>query len=73
MPSTAIRSYRYDAARRKLQVRFLSAPDVPYIYLDVPADIYAALQQAPSKGAFVNRVVKQRFRYIRLEPGPPNR
>ena len=69
MPSTAIRSYRYDPARRKLHVRFLSAPDTAYVYLDVPQAYYLGLELAPSKGAFVNRVIKPRFRCVRLATG----
>jgi hypothetical protein len=70
MPSSAIRSYRYDAAQHKLHVRFLSAPDIPYIYLDVPPSLFAAMKRASSKGAFVNREIKPRCRCIRLEPSP---
>ena len=71
MPSASIRSYRYDQARQRLHVRYRSAPDVAYVYLDVPPDCYAGLRQAPSKGAFVNREIKPRYRYIRREPSPP--
>jgi hypothetical protein len=51
-------------------VRFLSAPDIPYIYLDVPPSLFAAMKRASSKGAFVNREIKPRCRCIRLEPSP---
>jgi hypothetical protein len=66
MPSTAIGSYRYDPDRRKLQVRFLSAPDTAYVYLDVPPAYYLGLELARSKGAYVNREIKPRFRCLRL-------
>jgi hypothetical protein len=67
MPSTAIRSYRYDADSCKLQVRFLSAPAVAYVYVDVPQAYYLGLALARSKGGYVNRVIKPRFRCLRLE------
>ena len=67
MPSTAVRSYRYDPASRKLQVRFLSAPDTAYIYLDVPQAYYLGLEFARSKGAYLNREIKPRFRCMRLK------
>ena len=66
MPSTALRSYRYDAARRKLQVRFLSAPRTAYVYLDVPPAYFLGLELARSKGAFINREIKPRFRCVKL-------
>ena len=49
MPSTAIRSYRYDPAERKLQVRFLSAPDRAYVYLDVTQAYFLGLERARAK------------------------
>jgi hypothetical protein len=38
-----------------------------YRYFDVPPAVYAWLLRAPSKGKFVNRLVKDRYRYERLE------
>ena len=38
-----------------------------YRYFDVPPAVYAWLLRAPSKGKFVNRLVKDRYRYARLE------
>lgn len=45
-----------------------------YRYFDVPPAVYAWLLRAPSKGRFVNRLVKNRYRYERLElsPDPDN-
>ena len=73
MPSTAIRSFRYDAVRRNLHVRFLAAPEAAYVYLDVPQAFALGLELARSKGAFVNREIKPRFRCIRLVTAAPRR
>ena len=59
MPSTEIERYRYDEARRKLFVRFRNGR--PYTYHDVPLAEFLALEDAPSKGTFINRVIKAKY------------
>lgn len=61
MPSTAIRSYSYDAERRELKVGFRPSGD--YVYFDVPPEEYEALRAAQSKGTYVNQVIKPRYRF----------
>ena len=59
MPSSVIRSYHYDPARRALSVVFQSQRR--YTYSDVPAETYAAMKAAFSKGEFFNRHTRSTF------------
>jgi hypothetical protein len=61
MPSTAIRYFRYDLAKRELQVTFVTGRR--YIYADVPPDAADAFRVAPSKGTFFNREIRDRYAY----------
>ena len=65
MPSTVIRSYRYDAKRHELIIVFQSRRS--YTYIDVPAETYAALKAASSKGEFFNRCIRDKFTFRRNE------
>jgi hypothetical protein len=56
----------YDEEVLTLYVHFGSSRT--YRYFDVPPAVYAWLLRAPSKGKFVNRLVKDRYRYEQLEP-----
>lgn len=55
----------YDEEARTLYVHFGSSRT--YRYFDVPPAVYAWLLRAPSKGKFVSRLVKERYRYERLD------
>jgi hypothetical protein len=59
--STTLRTVGYDAERQLLQIEFQNRS--LYQYFDVPAAVYEALMQAPSKGAYFNRSIRQRFDY----------
>jgi hypothetical protein len=61
VPSSVIRSFRYDEASRTLLIDFNSGRR--YRYLDVPADIYKGLRAAFAKGAFFNAHIRDRFSY----------
>jgi len=63
MPSTVIRSYSYDARKRELDIVFQTRRR--YRYRHVPVATYAALNAAPSKGAFFNRHIRGRFEFSR--------
>jgi hypothetical protein len=63
MPSTVIRSFDYDPAAHRLDVRFISGR--LYSYLDVPEREVAALARAASKGGFFNRRIRDRYRFVR--------
>ena len=62
--SNAVKAIRYDALTRSLDVEFASAST--YRYFEVPRDVYEWLLRVDSKGKFVNRLVKEKYRYERL-------
>jgi ABC-type sugar transport system ATPase subunit len=63
MPSTVIRSYRYDPQRRELAIVFQTRR--AYTYSEVPQETYAGLKVASSKGAFFNRHIRGKFPFTR--------
>jgi hypothetical protein len=65
MPSEAIRFYKYDEAKRELLVGFRGGGD--YVYLEVPREEHEALRAAPSKGAYINQVIKAKYRFRRRD------
>jgi hypothetical protein len=69
MPSTVIRAFSYDAGRQELRVTFLSGRR--YVYREVPAQTYAAMKAAFSKGTFFNRHIRDRFAFARDDEEMP--
>jgi len=63
MPSTVIRSFKYDADSRKLLIVFQSGRR--YTYEDVPAETYAAMKGSSSKGEFFNAHIRDHFTFVR--------
>jgi hypothetical protein len=63
MPSTVIRSYRYDPARCQLAVVFQSGRR--YVYEDVPNEVFESMKRAFSKGEFFNNHVRDQYRFVR--------
>lgn len=61
MPSTVIRSFRYDPEHRALHVQFVTGR--LYIYYDVPADVAEAFRDAESKGRYFNFRIRDHFRF----------
>ena len=61
MPSSVIRSYRYDPVERHLDVVFVSARR--YRYFEVPEETYDAMRRAFSKGEFFNRYIRDQYRF----------
>ena len=57
--SSTIAIIAYDHARLLLKVRFRDGS--VYLYSGVPADLYATLLSAPSKGTFFNSAIRNRF------------
>jgi hypothetical protein len=55
--STSIRAIGYDPERYEAWVEFLSRPG-PYVYLGVPPEVFAELEEAESAGGYVNSVIK---------------
>ena len=66
MPSTVIARSSYDAQSGRLTVQFVSGRR--YLYFDVPPDVAAQLDAAASKGGYFNRAVRDRYRFLELEP-----
>jgi hypothetical protein len=66
--SKGIRWVRYDEHTRTLDVAYTSSGE--YRYFDVGPEVYAWLMKAESKGKFVNRLVKEKYRYERLDVEP---
>jgi len=62
MPSTVIRSYRYDADTTELVINFQSGRS--YTYQDVPRGVATALGSAPSKGVYFNRHIRGKFAFV---------
>jgi hypothetical protein len=65
VPSTVIRSFRYLADRRELEVTFRSGR--VYAYLDVPLDVAKAMRASTSKGEFFNAHVRDAFAFERRD------
>ena len=63
--SRGIRWIRYDGQTRTLDVAYTGSGE--YRYFDVGPEVYAWLVRAESKGKFVNRLVKDKYRYERLD------
>jgi hypothetical protein len=62
--SSAIRSVGYDAQQRILEVRYVNG--ALYRYLKVPPEVMEYLEKAPSKGGFVNTIVKPHFKMEKI-------
>jgi hypothetical protein len=69
--SSGIKRIRYDERTRTLDVAYTNSGE--YRYFDVGPEVYAWLVKAESKGKFINRLVKEKYRYERLgdEQAPP--
>lgn len=69
--SSQIDSYGYDAATKRLAVKFKSTQDKVYEYTDVAPEVFAAMQAAESKGSFVYKAIKPKYQFERMvEPEP---
>jgi hypothetical protein len=64
MASSSIAAAGYDRDLHALRLRYIGGGT--YDYWDVPARVFQALLDAPSKGQFVNWHIKPRYRYTRL-------
>jgi KTSC domain len=65
MPSTAIRNLFYVPAKRELWVTFVTGRR--YVYSDVPSDVFDAFKVAPSRGAFFNQEIRDRYVFREVE------
>jgi len=57
--SSNVEAIGYDAGAQELYVRFLSGGT--YVYHGVPEDVYDELMGAPSKGSYLNRIIKMNY------------
>ena len=64
MPSSVIRSYRYDPADKHLDLVFVSGRQ--YRYHDVPEDVYREMRTAFSTGEFFNERIRDQFQFTRV-------
>ncbi len=55
--SSSIRGIGYDAEKYEVWVEFLTRRG-PYVYFGVPREVYDELEEAESKGGYVNSVIK---------------
>ena len=62
--STSIQLVGYDEDARELYVQFRRGRT--YVYFGVPAEAYAALLEAPSKGRYLNFEIKPYHQYRRV-------
>jgi len=62
--SSNIHSVGYDPSTGTLEVEFHGGS--VYEYSDVPEAVYQALMSASSKGSYLNRQVKPRYRFRQL-------
>jgi YD repeat-containing protein len=68
MPSRVIRGFDYDAAARRLEVRFTTGRR--YLFHDVPPEAAAELRAAFSKGRHFNARIRGRYRFTELPNEP---
>jgi hypothetical protein len=62
--SSNLSAVGYDEHEKWLVVEFKDGG--MYRYLQVPAPIFQAFMDAPSKGAYFSRSIKDRFRFVKL-------
>jgi hypothetical protein len=65
MPSTVIRTFEYDAAKRELLIVFQSGRR--YVYLEVPQETFNDMRASFSKGDFFNARIREHFRFVRQD------
>ena len=65
MPSTVIRTFHYDSDDRRLVIEFQTG--LRYAYFDVPREVYEEMRGAPSRGAYFNGRIRDRYSYSRIE------
>jgi hypothetical protein len=61
--SSNIEAIGYNSDEQELYVQFLSG--ATYVYHGVPEHVYAEIMDAPSKGSYLNRVIKGVYEYAK--------
>lgn len=57
--SSAVAAVGYDAATRKMKIRFVAGHT--YDFCDVPRSVFEGLLEAASKGRYYNEHIKDRY------------
>jgi hypothetical protein len=65
MPSSVIHHYSYDELKSRLRVFFISG--IVYDYFNVPKDMYEKLRKALSKGKFLNKHIKGKYPFEKVD------
>ena len=68
LESGSVRSIGYDVGKQLLEVEFDGGR--VYHYFDVPHTVHAWLLRVPSKGAYINRMIKDEYRYEEVTESP---
>jgi lysyl-tRNA synthetase class 2 len=66
MPSSVIAKFDYDQAHAKLTIVFTTGRI--YEYFAVPAETVGEFRSAPSKGAFFNARIRDRYPFREISP-----
>jgi hypothetical protein len=67
--STTLATVGYDENLKRLRLEFCSR--AIYLYIGVPAAVYQALLDAPSKGRYFNRTIRGRYPYLQILESNP--
>lgn len=62
--SSSLHSVGYDAVTATLEIQFLEG--TIYQYANVPLSVHTALMNAPSKGQYLDRHIKDHYRYRKV-------
>ena len=65
MPSSVVAEIKYDKQSHTLSVVYVSG--LVYDYKNVPEEMYAAMRTAFSKGTFLNKHIKGKYEFKRIE------
>ena len=65
MPSSVIAAKHYDPETKTLRVIYTSG--AIYDYLDVPEEVYEAMNRSFSKGTFLNNRIKPVYEYKKIK------
>jgi hypothetical protein len=68
MPSTVINHFHYYPETKTLRVTFVSG--AVYDYKKVPRQVFEQMQQAGSRGKFLNERIKGNYAFEQVGPGP---
>jgi hypothetical protein len=65
MPSSVVARIEYDTLSHTLRIVYVSG--MMYDYKNVPEQIYAAMKTAFSKGTFLNKYIKGKYEFDKVE------